>query len=155
MSDIHRNPDEMTTAEAQPGGSFPSPTTSHEIEVILARQLAGYLGLPMVIADPSRVVVYYNEPAERMLGRRFDEGGPVPWTTWTKAFDFRDDAGEPIPAEETPLPASLTHRRISYLEVWMRGLAGTRRHMRGTGIPLIGNAGRFLGAVAIFEEIEQ
>jgi hypothetical protein len=37
----------------------------------------------------------------------------------------------------------------------MRGLDGSRRHMRGTGIPLVGNAGRFLGAIGVFEEIEQ
>src|SRR5947209_6436706 len=51
--------------------SYPSPTTGQEIEVILARQLAGYLALPMVIVDPSHIVIFYNEPAERMLGRRF------------------------------------------------------------------------------------
>jgi PAS domain-containing protein len=155
MSNIHRDQDEVATVEERRDGSYPSPTTRHEIEVILARQLAGYLALPTVIADPSLTVIYYNEPGERVLGRRFDEGGAIPWAEWTKAFEFTDEAGEPIPVEETPLPAALLHRRLSYLEFWMRGLDGARRHMRGTGVPLVGNAGRFLGAVAFFAEIEQ
>jgi hypothetical protein len=37
----------------------------------------------------------------------------------------------------------------------MRGRDGIQRHMGETAIPLIGNAGRFLGAVAFFAEIEQ
>jgi PAS domain-containing protein len=155
MSDIHRDQGDVATADSRRDGSYPSPSTRHEIEVILARQLAGYLALPIIIVDPSHLVVYYNELAERMLGRRFDEGGPIPWGEWTRAFDFRDDAGEPIPATEMPLAAALRHRRLAYLEFWMRGLDGTRRYIKGTGVPLIGNAGRFLGAVAFFSEMDQ
>jgi len=155
MTDTQRDQGEAATVEEQRDGSYLSPTTRHEIEVILARQLAGYLAIPIVIVEPSHLVVYYNEPAERMLGRRFDEGGPIPWAEWTKAFDFRDDAGEPIPATELPLATSLHHRRLAHRTFWIRGLDGIQRHMGETAIPLIGNAGRFLGAVAFFAEIEQ
>ena len=33
----------------------------HGVEVILARQLAGYLALPVVIIDPGGTVIFYNE----------------------------------------------------------------------------------------------
>ena len=48
-----------------------------EIEVILARQLAEYLTLPIFIVDPNGDLLYYNEPAEEILGSRFGETGPI------------------------------------------------------------------------------
>jgi hypothetical protein len=103
--------------------------------------------------DPNHIVVYYNEPAECMLGRRFDEGGPIPWDDWTTAFTFTDEAGEPVPPSEMPLGCAARDRRLSHRTFWMRGVDGVQRHMDETAIPLIGMAGRFLGAVAIFQEM--
>lgn len=129
-------------------------STRQEIEVILARQLAGYLALPTVIVDPSHQVLFYNEPAERMFGRRFDEGGPIPWPGWSQAFHFVDDTGDPIPSEQMPIALALRRRRAAHRSLWLRGLDGVTRHMDETAIPLVGNAGRFLGAVAFFSELD-
>ena len=90
-----------------------------------------------------------------MLGRRFDEGGPIPWADWSDAFGFTDDADEVIPANEMPLAVALQHRRPDHRTFWMRGLDGIARHIDATAIPLIGNAGRFLGAVAFLTVIEE
>jgi PAS domain-containing protein len=139
----------------KPDRLFPSATTRREIEVILARQLAGYLALPIVIVDPSQVVVYYNEPAEQMLGRGFDEGAAIPGADWSRAFEFTDDTGAPVPTAEMPIGAALRTRKVIHGTFWMRGLDGVRHHLDGTGIPLVGNAGRFLGVIGIFSEIEQ
>ena len=35
-----------------------------EIEMILVRQLASYLAMPIFIVDPQGTLVFYNEPAE-------------------------------------------------------------------------------------------
>ncbi|MBV9280988.1 MAG: PAS domain-containing protein [Chloroflexi bacterium] len=153
MNDRPRDQGEAVLTDEQPDRVYPAPTTRHEIEVILARQLAGYLALPIVIMDTSHAVVYYNEPAERMLGRRFDEGGPVPWSDWSQAFTFTDDAGQPVSPGEMPLGIAVRHRQLAHRTFWMRGLDGVPRHMDETAIPLVGNAGRFLGAVAIFQEM--
>ena len=120
----------------------------------LKAKLLVLLALPVLIVDPSHVVVYYNEPAEQMLGRRFDEGS-IPGTRWSDDFAFTDDSGEPIPASEMMLTRTLRTRQMSHGRVWMRGRDGVRRHMSEVALPLIGNAGRFLGAVAIFDEIEE
>lgn len=154
MSEARANQSETTPSDEQAVSPHPSPITGHPIEVILARQLAGYLALAIIIVDPSGSVIYYNEPAERILGRRFDEAGPIPWTAWSNAFNFTDMAGEAIPAEEIPVLAAWRSRRISHLEFWMRGLDGVPRHVDAVGIPLWGNAGRFHGAVSIFQAIE-
>ena len=49
-----------------------------EIEVILTRQLASYLSLPIFIVDTGGTLVFYNEPAERIHGHRLEETGEMP-----------------------------------------------------------------------------
>ena len=46
-----------------------------EIEVILTRQLATYLAMPIFVIDTQGTLLFYNESAEAILGRRFDETG--------------------------------------------------------------------------------
>ena len=45
------------------------------IQIILIRQLAGYLSVPLFLVDPKGDLLFYNEPAEAILGRRFEETG--------------------------------------------------------------------------------
>jgi len=56
------------------------------IELILMRQLAGSLAMPIFVVDPAGDLLFYNEPAEELLGRRFDEAGPMPAADWSTAF---------------------------------------------------------------------
>jgi hypothetical protein len=45
---------------------------AHPIQIILTRQLAGYLSVPLFLVDQKGNLLYYNEPAEVLLGRRFE-----------------------------------------------------------------------------------
>lgn len=47
------------------------------IEMILLRQWSSYLGLPVWIMDVKGSLIYYNEPAEAVLGRRFEDSGAI------------------------------------------------------------------------------
>lgn len=71
-----------------------------EVAVILARQLASYLALPVFLVDPQGNLLFYNEPAEAILGRRFDETGKMPVEEWATVFAPTDGEGAPIPPEE-------------------------------------------------------
>src|SRR4029453_4991519 len=53
------------------------------IELILARQLATHLAMPIFLVDADGTLVFFNEPAERILGRRFDETGEMPAAAWS------------------------------------------------------------------------
>ena len=48
------------------------------IQIILIRQLAGYLSVPLFLVDPKGDLLFYNEPAEAILGQRFEETGAMP-----------------------------------------------------------------------------
>jgi hypothetical protein len=39
------------------------------IQIILMRQLAGYLSVPLFLVGPNGDLLFYNEPAEAILGR--------------------------------------------------------------------------------------
>ena len=77
-----------------------------EIEVILARQLADYLAMPIFIIDPQGTMIYYNEPAEEILGCRFNETGAMALDKWTTAFAPMDENGAPLAVAGHPMPSS-------------------------------------------------
>jgi PAS domain-containing protein len=125
-----------------------------EIEVILTRQLASYLAMPIFIVDPQGTLVFYNEPAEAILGLRFDETGEMAAAEWGAVFTPIDSAGSPLPAEALPLTIALRERRPAHGGFYIRGLDLVLRHIEVTAFPLIGQAERDLGAVALFWEVQ-
>jgi len=127
--------------------------SQHEIELILARNLSEHLATPIFIVDPAGDLLFYNEPAEAILGYRFDETGPMPVGRWATVFQPEDQDGRLLPPEELPLVVAMTTLHPAHKSFWIRGLDDVLRQIAVTAFPLIGQAGRYLGAVAIFWEI--
>jgi PAS domain-containing protein len=129
--------------------------TQREVELILVRQLASYLALPIFLVDPAGNLIYYNEPAEVLLGRRYAETGEMPVEEWGTVFVPRDDAGEPLPPADLPLVRALTNKRPEHGRMVIDGLDGARRTLDVTALPLLGQHGRELGALAVFWEVTE
>jgi PAS domain-containing protein len=125
-----------------------------EIEVILIRQLASYLAMPVFIVDEAGTLIFYNEPAEAMLGRRFEETGEMSASEWTTMWTPTDEHGAPMAAEALPLSIALRERRPAYERFRIRGLDNVTRHIEVIAFPLVGQAERRLGAVALFWEVK-
>ena len=53
-------------------------TLHKSLILILAREFASKLATATFISDAAGRLVYYNEPAERILGRTFAEAGEMP-----------------------------------------------------------------------------
>jgi PAS domain S-box-containing protein len=124
-----------------------------EIEVILARQLADYLALPIFLVDQEGNLLFYNEPAEKILGHRYEETGPMPALEWATVFQPTDEDGRSLPANQLPLIIALQESRPAHSGFWIRGLDGVLRQIEVMAFPLIGQSDRRLGAVAIFWEM--
>lgn len=131
-----------------------SGATQKPIELILARQLATHLAMPIFLVDAEGTLVFYNEPAERILGRRFDETGEMSATEWASAFTPTDDGGRPLPAEKVPLFIAHAERRPVHVRLGICGFDNVSRRIEATAVPLMGPAGRYVGAVAIFWEAQ-
>ena len=120
------------------------------IELILLRQLASYLDMPIFVVDAEGQLVYYNEPAEPLLGVRFDEVGTMEMADWLAAFRPADPSGVILPTDEVPLVVALRERRPVHSNLSISGLDGLRRQIGSTALPLSGQDGTFIGALAIF-----
>src|SRR5690606_19020308 len=122
------------------------------IEVILMRQLASYLAMPIFLVDPTGNLLFYNEPAEALLGHRYEETGQMALAEWVQIFQPTSEEGSLLPPEALPLVIALQQQRASHLAFQIRGLDGVHRKIEVTAFPLEGQGGRNLGAVAIFWE---
>ena len=126
-----------------------------ELELILMRQLASCLGMPVFLADPDGNLVYYNEHAEKILGRRFDESGPMPVRELATLFQTFDENENPMPSSELPLALALSQHKPAHKRISIRGLDGRKRQIEVTAIPIIGQQKQLAGAVTFFWEVKE
>lgn len=124
------------------------------IELILTRQWASYLAVPVWVMGENGDLIYYNEPAEAVLGRRFDEAGQMPSEELATIFQTTGEDGSPLPSESLPVNIAFLERRPAYLRHRFRALDGVWRLVDVTAFPIEGQGGRHLGVVAIFWETE-
>jgi PAS domain-containing protein len=120
--------------------------------MILMRQLASSLAMPIFLVDAAGNMLYYNEPAESILGRQYEETGEIPFAEWSTIFEPSGEAGDPLPPNALPLAIALEKRRAAYGTLRIRGLDGVARKIAVTAFPLEGQGRRHLGAVAILWE---
>ena len=109
-----------------------------DIEVILSRQLADCLTVPVFLVDPDGTLLFYNEPAEVILGKRFEHTGVMKVEQWSTMFEPLDDQGNKMPPEELPLVITLTHQIPAFKSFWIRSLDGTKHRISVTSYPIIG-----------------
>lgn len=127
---------------------------AYEIEIILNRQLADCLSIPVFITDTKGNLIFYNEPAEEILGRRYDESGEMPVETWSTVFKPIDESGNPLPPDDLPLVKTLKDCFPYHKTFRIENLQGKSEKISVTSYPIIGRANRFLGAVAIFWKVK-
>jgi PAS domain S-box-containing protein len=123
------------------------------IEMILLRQLAAYLALAIWMMDDVGNLLYYNAPAEKLLGARFDDVGPIHAEQLGELFQT-SLVGEPDEDNaEIPVVTALRTRHPSHGPVRFCGLDGVWREVDISALPIEGQGGRFLGVVAAFVEV--
>ncbi len=125
---------------------------AYEIEIILNRQLADCLSIPVFITDTAGNLIFYNEPAEKILGTSFEDTGEMHVETWSTIFKQQDEKGNLLRPEELPLVRTLRDCYPYHKTFWIESLKGKSEKISVTSYPIIGRAGKFLGAVAIFWE---
>ncbi len=125
---------------------------AYPIEIILSRQLADCLSMPVFITDTEGNLIFYNEPAENLLGTRFEETGEMKVETWGTIFKPKDEYGNVMPPENLPLVRTLKDQYPYHKSFWIESMKGNTEKISVTSYPIIGRAGSFVGAVAIFWE---
>ncbi|GMQ31312.1 PAS domain-containing protein [Algoriphagus confluentis] len=120
------------------------------LELILARQFADSLSMPVFIVDTEGNLLFYNEPAEEIFGLRFSETGGMRLEEWATLFRPIDEEGNPLPPEGLPLVKTLTNQIPASGSFYINNLKGERILISVTALPVIGRSNRYSGALAIF-----
>lgn len=123
---------------------------AYAIELILNRQIADCLAIPVFITDTEGNLLFYNEPAEEILGKRYEDTGEMAVDEWSTVFKNKDENGEVLPPAELPLVKTLKNQQPYHKTFWIESLQGRAERISVTSYPIIGRSGKFLGAVAIF-----
>jgi PAS domain-containing protein len=119
------------------------------LELILARNLMSALSTPAFLVDEGGLLVFYNEAAGMLLGRRFEELGTVGPEEWGSMFGPFDENGEPIPYDELPLVAAVRKGRPAHATFAIRSTDGASHSVEVSAFPILTAHGS-QGAIAVF-----
>jgi PAS domain-containing protein len=119
------------------------------LELILARNLLSSISTPAFLVDAEGTLVFFNEAAGALVGRRFEETGAMGPEEWGAAFGPFDDSGNPVPWDRIPLTAALQHGRPMHARMNIHNNAGDVHEIEVSALPIVGTGG-FRGAMAIF-----
>jgi PAS domain S-box-containing protein len=122
------------------------------LALILARQLAGTLAMPMLVVDADGRLVFYNESAEQLVGRTFAETGEITAREWLELLSPETLEGKPLAFEARPSGIALLERRPAHDSFRITGFDGRSRVISATTVPLFTREDEVLGVVAIFWE---
>jgi len=123
--------------------------TQKPLELILARNLMSALSTPAFLVDEGGVLVFYNEAAGLLLGRRFEELGAVGPDEWGSLFGPFDTEGEPIPYDELPLVVAVRNGRPAHADFEIGSVDGSRHQVEASAFPILTAHGS-QGAIAVF-----
>ncbi|HEX9890812.1 MAG TPA: PAS domain-containing protein [Actinomycetota bacterium] len=125
----------------------------HNLVFILARGLASSIATPVFLVDPEGTLVYYNEPAEEILGQTYAESGTLTIEEWGTLFTPVDPTtGREVEPTSLPLGMALEKREPAHAPLHITGMDGVERDIAVTALPLFAKSDEFIGAMAIFWE---
>jgi PAS domain-containing protein len=123
--------------------------TQRPLELILARNLMSALSTPAFLVDEGGLLVFYNEAAGMLLGKRFEELGTVGPQEWGSLFGPFDENGDPIPYDDLPLVTAVRAGRPAHAELTVRSTDGTNHDVEVSAFPILTAHGS-QGAIAVF-----
>ena len=112
-------------------------STQKPLELILARNLMSSLSTPAFLVDEGGVIVFYNDAAGILLGKRFEELGTVPQSEWGALFGPFDAGGETVPYDELPLVTAVRSGRPAHAELTIRSTDGAEHRVEASAFPIL------------------
>jgi PAS domain-containing protein len=119
------------------------------LQLILARNLLSTLSTPAILVDADGNLLFFNDAAAALLGRRFEETGQMSASEWTATFGPFDADGTPMSYDELPVTLALRGNRPAHADFRIRSATGTEQGIEASALPLVGDR-NFHGAIVIF-----
>jgi PAS domain-containing protein len=77
------------------------------VELILARNLISGIHLAAFLIDPDGMLIFFNDAAGELIGRRFEEVGRLRREEWSSQFGPFDEFGKLMPTDDMPMTLAL------------------------------------------------
>jgi PAS domain-containing protein len=117
------------------------------VELIMARNLISSMTTPAILVDEGGELVFYNEAAGALLGRRFEETGKMGVEEWGPEFGPFDESGNPIPYDEIPATIAVRDGRPTHGRYVIRIGDGSEHEVDVTAVPILTTDGSLGGMV--------
>ncbi len=119
------------------------------LELILARNLITSISTPAFLVDTHGVLVFYNEAAGTLLGRRYEEVGTMGPEQWGTIFGPVTEAGDPFPYDELPLVVTVRKGLPAHARMTIRSAEGAQHEIEVVALPILTTHGS-RGGLAFF-----
>jgi PAS domain-containing protein len=122
--------------------------------LIQARNLITNLALPAVLTDPEGGLLFFNDAAAVLLGRRFEEVGRLPREEWARQIGPFDHDQRPLATDALPLANALRNGLPAHGRFHIRLGQGELRAVEVSALPLL-EPDYFEGVLLVFWPVEQ
>jgi PAS domain-containing protein len=123
--------------------------SAQPVELILARNLVSAVQLAAFIVDSDGVVVFFNDAAGELIGRRFEEVGRLNREEWNSRFGPFDEFGQLVPTGDLPLTVALREGLPANGRFHVRVRTDDLVEVEVSALPLV-TAHGFQGALVVF-----
>ena len=119
------------------------------LELILARNLISAITLAAFLVDPDGKLVFFNDAAGELVGKRFEEVGRLRQEEWASEFGPFDEFGKMLPTEDLPLTLALRDGLPAHDRFHMSARDEELVEVDVSALPLT-TADGFRGAIVVF-----
>lgn len=127
--------------------------TGHKsLPLILAREFAANVAVPIFLVDADNTLVFYNDAAAVAFGGPFGQTGEIHHGEWAARFNPTRPDGTPFDRKEMPIVIALEERRPAHGVHMVTAPDGRRTLVEFTALPLFSSPDDFVGVlVALWE----
>lgn len=125
----------------------------HPLLLIQARNLITSLALPAFLTNSDGRLLFFNDAAAALLGRRFEEVGQLPQEEWARDIGPFDDQGAPLAVDSLPLATALRDGHPAQGRFHVRFEGSILREVEVSALPLL-EPGFYEGALVVFWPVE-
>ena len=114
-----------------------SKVSEPSLPLILARELAANLATPMFLIDAGGTLVFCNEAAELLLGKRYGEIGGISALEFGAMLELGNVDGSPMRRRDSPAGVAFYDREPAHRTLLATTLDGSRAAVRGHRVPAL------------------
>jgi PAS domain-containing protein len=127
---------------------------SQRLLMVQARNLITNLALPAVLTDADGQLLFFNDAAAELLGRRFEEVGRLSREDWARQIGPFDDQGRAVATDDLPIARVVHTGRPAQGRFHLRFDRQELREVEVSALPLA-EPGFLEGVLLVFWPVEQ